>query len=213
MVRYSKGYLEAIATGLSVFGPSDLPELPQTVPSIQSILKLGMLEGLFIKLKPLPSSAMRQLARRSYSAQQAYSDLRQTLEKYFENFCSESPKFGIYFRALNHAEALVLHLHIAHDSLKSISNLMPITDDDKFFPKINDLANEIKHLGGRRKAICANPSANLPMYFLDKGITNGKSYLSFSEICENLNFLSVATNELIDHFSEMNPLHKVLHFK
>lgn len=213
MIQFSSSYLEAIATGLGQFEPCYLPALEMAVPSIEQILKLGMIECLVAKLKPVPSATLRQLARRSDGAQQAYIEMRLALETYFLDFVPESPRFEHYFRALNLAESVVLNLHIAFESIRSIPDLMPYTDDDLFTGKVDDLANELKHLGGRRKGAGSSKSANLPIYFFNSGITNGKSSLSFSELAENLQALSGASNRLIDHFSEMNPLHPILRFR
>lgn len=212
LAQYSAGYLEAIATGLSRFAPCSLPELDKSVPSIQLVLKLGMLEGLFVKLKPVPSATLRQLARRSHGAQQAYIEMRIALDAYFLDFVADSPRFGQYFRALDLAEYLLINLHIAFDSIKAMPDLIPYNDDDGFVCRVNDLSNELKHLGGRRKGSGSSKSANLPIYFLNSGITNGTSAITFVELAENLKSLSDATIELVDCFSEMNPLHSILRF-
>ena len=212
MIQYSADFLEAIATGLSRFAPCSLPLAEQTVPSIQLVLKLGLLEGLVVKLKPVPSAALRQLARRSHGAQEAYVEMRVALDAYFMDFVADSPRFGQYFCALDFAESLLINLHIAFDSVKAMPDLLPYNDDDTFIWRVNDLSNELKHLGGRRKGSGSSKSANLPIYFFNFGITNGTTAITFVEIAENLKNLLDATSELVDSFSEMNPLHPILGF-
>ena len=212
MIQYSRDALNDIADGIASFEHTEIIGIPENSDTYALMLKLGMLETLYVKLKPLHGRALRQLLRHLSAAQRQHEVMRSELELFFADHKWDSPRFVPYFSGLDAAEMCILQMHTAWDSFKEVfviesGEIKGISD------KLNDIANEIKHLSGRSKANTGKLIPKLPAFFVTGGVSNGKTVLTFREIREVFDFMSINTRETVENLARINPLDSIMAFR
>jgi hypothetical protein len=213
VAQYSSDFLECIATGMSKFVPQPIPELSSRKPTIEALVQLGMVETLFVKLRPGKGRALRHALRRLHSAGSSYTEMRASLIKYGHNFKGDSPNFVAYFSALDAAENCIVHFHVALESIKYLwapeEGILGNVPE-----KVDSIANSFKHSGGQAKSQAQSGRSSLfPVFFVDVGISNGREYLSFNELHSAHETVTDFVSGVADGLAKANPLDPIMTFK
>jgi hypothetical protein len=213
-MQYSKGLLECIADGMSSFSPVMLPELRERRPLIEALIKVGVVEALYVKLRPQSARGLRQALRRLDAARRSYSEMRGALNEYRKNFTPDAPNFGSYFVALDAAENCFIQIHISLDSIKNgLSD--PIKDDSSsVLKRISSIAASIRHSGAQSNAEAQRMSlSRLPVYFVSDGVSNRRDEVSFIEVHKSLELLCDWTEDFASQIASINPLDPIMSFR
>lgn len=183
MIQYSETVVNEFAPQLWDFTSIKCPSVGIVLPPVHSLMwNIANRRVLLGQFNDAQNTLVRQYARRCIYAAKSYGSMRKSLRLYFKDFKRDQPKLSHYFNALADAESCILHLHIMIDALNGLGSKSLLDDHFPQYKTANDFSNNIKHLAGQLKGGAYNKNRFLPVYFVDAGISNGKTVLAFSEM-------------------------------
>ena len=183
MVQYGEDFVNLFAPDLWELSINDIPKIDESFPeahlAMWNVAARELFNGAW---KPLAALAVRQFMRRSIRAVNLYEDGRKNLEAFSFDQRRDRPNLKAYFGALDSFEDCILQLEFCVENLKHFlpseaKNLLSATRS------LSKLCTSIRHSGGQAKSREQSKERKLfPVYFENRGVTNGKESVTFREL-------------------------------
>lgn len=201
-ISFSTGFVNRIAPSLSDFTTCNAPDLSATHDQAPHWLANHFLNTLF---GPDFKGRFRQYALnllfRAEVAFRDYHEARSLCLKFFEEGRPDYPAVRTYFGAISRWESCLLNIQIFIDLMNKIKKDVGdepvfVAGDDSREQKAYELANTIKHWGGRLAGPEYDESLTIPVWLTNDGLKSQKHQISFADLATLVNEIAVVANEL-----------------
>jgi hypothetical protein len=182
VLQYSIDFLDKIAPCLSSFRPFPIIPVQRNSVSLDALmLQIGFWE-IDAKGDTVVFAVLRQMARRSSAALEAYVRATENFLILFADFQFDSPNISAYFSSLNEIETCLINLQITFEAMNKSHNGNSTWISGSDIEACIRLSNSIKHFGERRGR--GRVASNFPVWLETGVVTDGIDRVKISTLAE-----------------------------